>query len=691
MAQEKIGFYGKFQAQAADTSSADRTRALAGLVGQGGDLAYQIGVKQKTKKGVEAGLEEGRLAASEGRAVETKDSTFSVYGQAFDDAAKGSYVSSVGLSSKEKIGQFAIDHADDPDAFAKVSDEHRKGILQNAPPEMQDQINEFISSRIDSVGAKVRSDYADKVIKESNETMDVAISELSAESATLARSGDHVGATASLNQANAMIDQSVKSGGMTSKQGVEKKRLNRVEVAQQRTNFKLDTIAEKEGIKEAYLAIEEMRNDIPKGTTPDEWDSYIASAQTNLGRKSSRLSALKEIESEEAKEAIKQYKSAVALGFEVDPTETARVYGLATTKEQKEELQRIDRVALFSTQSASDRDTIISSKDTGKLIDVADYSAMIAADEELQAEAEKDGYALGVKQGLIEDIPFDATDPESYAMKVEQSKFLSKHFGVSIGPFNDTEASALALSIDGMDSKEKTQLALTLSQSPDVWGQLASKNQAQFAMAGAIGDTDVMQTIFKGQDILDVGNLALKLPRADYLPVFNDLVGDVYGTENKSAMLKSALAYYAATGNQEEFDEDDFTAAIESVSGGIGEINDFKVELPRGVREDDFEDFIDNFSVDYIAAMGGVSGYTPEQAVELIQDGRVKSVGANQYHVINGNTKLMNAKGTPFTLSYTAKVQRDRKAWDVATASKEFSEGRSPTDALRGLAKRGGF
>ena len=51
----------------------------------------------------------------------------------------------------------------------------------------------------------------------------------------------------------------------------------------------------------------------------------------------------------------------------------------------------------------------------------------------------------------------------------------------------------------------------------------------------------------------------------------------------------------------------------------------------------------------------------------------------------------MNANGTPFTLSYTAEVQRKKSAWDVATASKEFSEGRSPTDALRGLAKRGGF
>lgn len=691
MAQERIGFYGKFQAQAADTSGADRMRSLAGLVGQAGDLAFQIGAKKRAEEGKLAGLEEGRTAVEEGRATEKKGGGFSIFGNAYDQAAQGSYISSIGLDSKEKLNQLAIDNADDPEAFGKLSQTYLKGVLSSASPEAYDIINEDVTNRINTIGGKLQSDYATKVIKESNDTMTIAKDELGIEASTFARNGDSESAERSKRMAFATIDQLVASGGMKGPAASEAKRNITRDITEQKVSRKFDDIADKDGLPAAFSAIEDLRNEIPKGHSPDEWDAYISSAQTELGRKASRLTAMKEKESEESKKAVAQYKKATELGFPVDTAEKARVQKLATTPELKEEFARTNRVASFSVLPAKDRDVIISNSQTGKLIDVEDYSAMIAADEELQTEAEKDGYSLGVKQGLIEDVPFDATDPESLSAKVSQADLLSRHYGVDVSPLSDTEATALSGAIDDMDYKEKTQLALTLSQAPSLWGQIASKNQAQFAMAGAIGDTDVMMTVFKGQDILDAGNLALKLPRNEYMPVFNDLVEDVYGTENKSAMLKSALAYYAASGDQEMFDDGDFKAAIEAVSGGIGEINGHKLELPRGIFEDDFEDFIDNFSTDDIEAMGGVSGYTPKQAQELIQDGRIKSVGSNRYEVIVGNTKLMNAEGKPFTLSYTTEVQRKKSAWDLATASKAFMEGSHGPNVQDSRAIRKGF
>jgi hypothetical protein len=692
MAQERIGFFGKFQARAADNSGADKMRSLAGVLGQTSDLAFQIGANKRQKEGELAGLEEGRKAATEGRATEKKGGGLSIYGNAFDEAAKGSYISSIGLEGRTAINQFGVDHSDDPSAFDFKAAEWKKGILSSAAPEAYDVINEELTNRIQSVGSHLKTEYAKKVIDDSNETITLAKDELVVEASTLARRGDSGGADRAKTLAFNSIDTLVSSGGMKRVEAMEAKREITREVKEQKLNKKFDDIAESDGLTAAYSAIEEMRNDIPKGHLPDEWDSYISSAQTSLGRKSSRLTAMKKVQTEESKTAIRQYKESAALGFEIDPSEKARVYSLATTEAEIDDLKRIDTVAVFSTLSASDRAEIISSQETGQLIDVADYRAMVSADDALQEAAKKDGYALGVKQGIIEDVPFDATDPESYATKVKQAKILSKHYGVTVSPFSDEEASTISFSIDGMGADEKTELALTLAQSPNVWGQLASKNQAQFAMAGAIGDTDVMKTIFKGQDILDAGNLALKLPRDEYMPVFNDLVGDVYGTENKSAMLKAVMAYYAASGDQEMFDDSDFEAAIEAVSGGIGEINGFKVELPRGVIEDDFDDFIDDFSIDDIEAVGGVSLYTPSQAQELIQDGRIKSVGANQYEVIDdGGNKLTNAKGEPFTISYSAEAQRKKRGWNVALESKKFADGRSPTASLSSLAKRSGF
>lgn len=691
MAQERVGFYGKFQAQAADTSGADRMRSLAGLIGQTGDLAFQIGAKKRTEEGKLAGLEEGRLAASEGRATEKKGGGFGLFGNAYDQAAQGSYISSIGLESKEKINQLAIDNVDDPEAFGKLSQEYLKGVLANASPEAYDIINEDVTNRIGTIGGKLQSDHKTKVIDESNDTMTIAKDELAIEASTFARHGDSGAAERSKKMAFATIDQLVVSGGMKGPAASEAKRTITRDITEQKTSRKFDDIADKDGLPAAFSAIEALRNEIPKGHSPDEWDAYISSAQTDLGRKASRLTEMKAQTTAEDKATVKLYIDATELGFDVSPEDKARAKSLATTPELKEDFARANRVAAFSVLSAKDRDAIVSSSQTGKLIDFKDYRDMLASDEKIQEEARKDGYSLGVKQGLIEDIPFDANDPESLAAKAKQAKFLSSHFGFDVSLFSDEEATALADSIDDMDYKQKTQLALTLSSSPEAWGQIASKNQAQFAMAGAIGDTDVMMTIFKGQDILDAGNLALKLPRDEYMPVFNDLVEDVYGTENKSAMLKSALAYYAASGDQEMFDDGDFKAAIEAVSGGIGEINSYKVELPRGVFEDDFEDFIDEFSIDDIEAMGGVSGYTLTQAQDLIQNGRIKSVGSNRYEVIVGGDKLMNAEGKPFTLSYTAEVQRKKSAWDIATASKAFMEGSHGPNVQDSRSLRKGF
>jgi hypothetical protein len=691
MAQERIGFFGKFQAQAADTSGADRMRSLAGVVGQAGDLAFQIGAKKRTQEGKEAGLEEGRAAVSEGRATEKKGGGFGIFGNAYDQAAQGAYISSIGLDSKAKINQLAIDHADDPEAFAVTSQEYLKGVLANSSPEAFDVINRDVTNRITTIGGRLQSDFATKVINESNDTMTIAKDELAIEASTFARQGDSAGAEGSRALAFATIDQLVASGGMKGPKAAEAKRAITRDIKEQKSSKNFDDIAEKDGLPAAFSAIEDMRNDIPKGHSPEEWDTYISSAQTELGRKASRLNAMKEKETKEAANAVRAYKEATELGFTVDPIERARVQSLANTPELKAEFARTNRVAAFSVLPSQDRTAIVSSSQTGKLIDLEDYKAMTASNIKLQEAAKKDGYTLGAQQGIIEDIPFDATDPDSFEAKVSQAEVLSSHYNTPVSPLSDSEADALALAIDGMTPIEKTQLAVTLSASPTVWGQVAKKNQGQFAMVGAIGDPTVMQTVFRGQELIE-NKLNLSLVKSDYMPVFDDMVEDIYGADDKRAILDSVLSHYAVTGDNESFDSSDFESAIESVTGGVSKVNGFKVELPRGVDEDDFEDFIDDFHSSDVIDFGGVSGYTPQQASEAIQDGRIKSVGANRYHVlVNGTQKLMGTDGKPFTITYSKEDAAEKKAFNITKASQKFSLDRSSTAVLSEFAKRGAF
>jgi len=211
--------------------------------------------------------------------------------------------------------------------------------------------------------------------------------------------------------------------------------------------------------------------------------------------------------------------------------------------------------------------------------------------------------------------------------------------------------------LDLMSPTDKTQLAMTLGDAPAVWKQLDAKNAGLFAMTGAIGDPSIMENVFKGQELIKSG-LSSTISKADYLPEFDDIVGSVYVGKDRRDMLSASMAYYAATADNPDFDSSDFEDAVQAVSGGIAKINGNKIELPRGVDEDDFDDFIDEFSPTSVEVFGGVWGMKNEEAAELIQKSALVSVGANQYNVrLDDGSRLFSAAGDkPLVISFDAEL-----------------------------------
>jgi len=90
-----------------------------------------------------------------------------------------------------------------------------------------------------------------------------------------------------------------------------------------------------------------------------------------------------------------------------------------------------------------------------------------------------------------------------------------------------------------------------------------------------------------------------------------------------------------------------------AVTGGIGSVNGYNIELPRGVDEDSFEDFIDDLQPETIEGMGGIANYSSAGAVEAIQQGRIRSNGSNQYYVETDGGTLFGKDGKPFIFSYS--------------------------------------
>jgi len=447
------------------------------------------------------------------------------------------------------------------------------------------------------------------------------------------------------NTVNARLDAAVSMGYYSNEQAGKIKR-----------HWKVDSAIGRLKMMSPEDRIKALNQPVADNIPSDTRVEMIRKAESELKRDANLKKA-------KASELLNQYKTAVSLGYEVDPQEKARVKELVSGTDQQEEFDRINKTSAFSVLSIDERNEQLNSAETGKLDDVADFTAMLKANNEVNRMAIKDGYSLGVQQGIIDEIAFNPLDPSSLTLKADQAEILSDHYGVSVSPLSDSEANSLSSNIDSMTVAEKVQLANTLNSAPSVWGQISPKNQQAFSMAGATGDDALMTDVFNGQELLKEG-LVTAVKASEYLSVSDDFLGDVYGIQDKASILEAAKAHYASTvGNVDVFDGDAWEASLSAVTGGIGEVNGNKIELPRGVDEDTFEDFIDEFSGLQVESLGGVLGFTDNQAANQIQNGKIKSIGSNKYIVMTNEAQALFKKdGEPLIIEFTSEVQAQQEA-----------------------------
>lgn len=676
MAQQKIGFYGKFQPTGIDNSGAQRLQALAGLTGQVGDLLHGVGVKINTKEGqlegsdVKRRVKDSPKGTPKGEEYKVGDiippemkSDFTAYGQAFNKGAVVAYKGAMALDLKKKIAHLKMKHNNNPGAFSSAINAYKNSVLSKMPRELSIGSTLEFDTMIASAQGVISADYHQKERTEQRAIADSRLDSFTTDISREARSGNIEAAKALGIIASEEIDNMVEAEFIDSYEADQKKQSIYRESLEQSYRKGFDDILKSDGADVAQKSLDSLRGKAPKEWTADEWREYLNSQQADINRHAAKTRATVVEADKQARTAIKKYEDAASLGFDVSQGEANRIKDLVANTPYQDRFDRVNKTAAFSVLSLDARNSILNELATGNLKDVDDYSAMIKANSEINKAASKDGYLLGVQQGLVDHVPFDASDPESMRSRLSQADILSDHYGLPVSPLTDSEAGGLSESINEMTPVEKTSLANTLNEAPSVWGQIAEKNQPAFAMAGSTGDNQLMMNVFKGQELI-AAKLVIAPKRTDYLPTLDDFVEDVYGAQDKSAIVSAAINHYAATANDEGiFDEGKFEESLSAVTGGIGEINGSKLELPRGVEEDDFEDFIDNFTSEEVTKLGGVMGYSAEEAAEAIQNGRIKSIGANKYIVmVNGSQSLFKLDGEPLTLEWTEERAADIKA-----------------------------
>jgi len=156
-----------------------------------------------------------------------------------------------------------------------------------------------------------------------------------------------------------------------------------------------------------------------------------------------------------------------------------------------------------------------------------------------------------------------------------------------------------------------------------------------------------------------------KLPSfQDYIGVADDYLGpagEVYQIENRGLIIQAALNHYAKSNPDPSIglNKGAFEDSLASITGGIGEFNKGKYQLPRDVTEGQFEKMLDRVNEDWLEMYGGIGMMTVNQALKQVQNARVVSVPNNksEYNLVTGDGVLMvNKNGNAFTFTYNESV-----------------------------------
>jgi hypothetical protein len=161
MAQERIGYYGKFTPTSLDTSGADKMRALAGLGATVADTALAIGkpiaVKRGAEKGAIAGAKAGRVDPATGDLIAPPEQQkFGYSANAFNSAVESSYLGNVSFELDQSVKSAQEQFPDDIVAYNQLVDASKQGLLSKMP----EQYRGSAELVFDKLNAKTASSVA---------------------------------------------------------------------------------------------------------------------------------------------------------------------------------------------------------------------------------------------------------------------------------------------------------------------------------------------------------------------------------------------------------------------------------------------------------------------------------------------------------------------------------------------------
>ena len=247
--QRLLQYYGKFTPTGVDPGISERMQALAGVSKQIGDIAFQIGKKQRLEQGEKAGLEAGMAAVESGEPVEKKGGLFpTFFNEAYNNALQSSYVAGIENDARTDMARIAAENPDDIESFTASASEFRSGLLTNVSPEFHSAVTQSVDKLIAGYADNVQIATVNRQRKSADDTLVNASNTLSRDALRFASIGDAESTQDSTAKLFAAIDSRVEAGFINEASAYEQKRLHKQAVDGEVARAGLNEIISAQGV-----------------------------------------------------------------------------------------------------------------------------------------------------------------------------------------------------------------------------------------------------------------------------------------------------------------------------------------------------------------------------------------------------------------------------------------------------------
>jgi len=726
MAQKPIMRYGQFTPTGVDQSAAQQMRALAGLGETVASAGIKIGEAAATARAPEKAIADVQAARKEAEdGTITYDtvapaSPLSWGASAYDATVRNTQLSQRNADSKQKINDISVQYKDDPAGFLEAANAYAQAVVSSAPLTIQPQLDETIKGRILAYNASLTEDFQKKTHAANINTLTANIDDSLIGINELAYSGNLAAANSELALLFPEMDALAAADPKYAiKLDSLKKSVNN-KVIESNWLGSINRIAEKDGVPAAMQELDKIvSGKLPKGYDRDALRSFETSAQQALTRKNTRLSAETKANAKELTKKVNNYVTAVASGMEISPEVTADIEeSVKGNPELEAKLELVQEIGTFSILSKQDQTEMLADIQASGSLDSADkYAALVKANQNVEKQARANGILFAKQQGIIpkdEYVDFDPTilvdDPSTpedeyainqanYQTRVKQAKEMSEHYGITISPFEPSEAAVLSALISDATPTQKSQIVGILGTDSAALGQIAGNNQGVFAQVAALGNPQVMDVVFRGQEQVAL-KLHYPLKASDrYQQDFDRIVGNVYGSRDKRDVLDTALNYYYGMKPGDIYNSALFSQAIQAVTGGISTIRGHQTQLPQNVSAPDLDAYFSLMTLDQLEGAGvyqeqvdvGVAftaALIPYQKTygmeDVVKGGQIKAIpGKDQYVVYHkGGRVITDEYGEPVKFTVNEQVIADMKSKEQGQAYQDYVNRRKLTSTM---------